>query len=325
MRRFPKIRAAIMAQKFELAQALLRDISPVGLGLSRLPELLKLYRLAGAAGQGVDAVGDFLGEFDADCPTRTSDQWVRTLLDSEQWERAESYLRGWIRQVPQQPIATHLLDALTAMTMPQRVPNTFTSAVADLYAEDYEATQAMSRYMAPTSMEGVLKGLSTTKREIALDAGCGTGLLGHALNSLYNRVTGLDLSPRALDFARRSGNYRELECCDLLDFLPADFSRFDLIAAADSFQSFGDLKELIADCLSALTPEGWLVFTLRAGPLTEHGYFLQPTGEFIHTPPYVIECLGENGIPGGSIKRLALRSIGGHPFYGLLIAVQRPH
>ncbi len=58
-----------------------------------------------------------------------------------------------------------------------------------------------------------------------LDLGCGTGLMARALEGIAGSLAGIDLSPRMLAEARRTGLYARLHEGDLRDFLGAEPAR----------------------------------------------------------------------------------------------------
>ena len=113
---------------------------------------------------------------------------------------------------------------------------------------------------------------------------------------------------------------------DLLDYLkaPDNQQRFDLIAAADTFNYFGDLSELLPTCFAALKKDGWLVFTLEFGETYGETYQLEVHGRYTHPPGYLMEQLGECGIEGGEMHRAVLRKENGVDVNGLLVAAQKP-
>ena len=68
----------------------------------------------------------------------------------------------------------------------------------DDWAADYEKTVADWRYEAPGQVAQMLRaGLSA--ESVILDAGCGTGLVGQALNEAgFKAIDGIDVSSRSL-------------------------------------------------------------------------------------------------------------------------------
>lgn len=87
----------------------------------------------------------------------------------------------------------------------------------DDWAGDYDRDLANWGYEAPVVASGKLRALADDPAAPVLDAGCGTGLTGRALQTAgFQTIDGIDLSEDSLAIAARTGIYRHL--------LPVDFS-----------------------------------------------------------------------------------------------------
>jgi SAM-dependent methyltransferase len=97
-----------------------------------------------------------------------------------------------------------------------------------------------------------------------LDAGCGTGAALTTYLKAYGTVTGVDISPLALDFCRRRDASR-LACASVLD-LPFAPASFDLVASFDVLYERAVLNDLsaIREFARVLTPGGSLLLRLPA-------------------------------------------------------------
>lgn len=103
------------------------------------------------------------------------------------------------------------------------------------------------------------------ERARLLDLCCGTGQLASALIKLGYNVTGIDNSPKMLDFARRNA--------PAANFVRADARRFNLpdsfdvvVSTFDSLNHFLSLEELSAvfrQTRRALAPAGWFFFDMN--------------------------------------------------------------
>ena len=70
-----------------------------------------------------------------------------------------------------------------------------------------------------------------------LDLGCGTGhLMGALLAAGYADVKGVDLSPEAVEIARRK-SHRVIQA-DIRDYLHSDETKYTLICASDLIEHF---------------------------------------------------------------------------------------
>ena len=104
-----------------------------------------------------------------------------------------------------------------------------------------------------------------------LDVGCGGGVLSEALSKLGAQVTGLDLAEQSLQTARlhllESGLEVDYQQQDIATFSEAHQARFDVVCCLEMLEHVPDPKAIIAACLKALKPGGWLFLsTLNRTP-----------------------------------------------------------
>lgn len=186
---------------------------------------------------------------------------------------------------PNSPQAHYQLAALVGADL-RRSPDAYIVASFDAFAESFdEQLVDVLGYDVPQQLHALITDVLEPGRTYdTLDAGCGTGLCGGFLRPLAKTLTGLDLSPKMLDFARARGVYDALVCEELTAFLESRTSAYDLIVAADVLIYFGDLEPIMAAAAKALRPGGILAVS------TEYGaddYRLGRSGRFAHSPAYV--------------------------------------
>lgn len=87
-----------------------------------------------------------------------------------------------------------------------------------------------------------------------LDIGCGTGWLANELTP-YGSVTGIDLSPAAIEHGRRRYPTVRLECGSFDSFISKN-ERFDMIVAADSLAHVPDQPLFLNSVRDLLKPGG---------------------------------------------------------------------
>lgn len=106
-----------------------------------------------------------------------------------------------------------------------------------------------------------------------LDAGCGTGLVGEALQSLgYAELDGLDYSREMLDEAAGKGLYRHLVQADLSRPLQFEDHAYDAVVCAGTF-TYGHVRsEAFAELIRVTRPGGKICFTIREGSYEDYGY-----------------------------------------------------
>ena len=252
---------------------------------------------------------------------------LRCLVEDGNHDSALSRCQTWYQVVPGSAIAAHMQAAIQGDNTPERASAEYVAKTFDSFADSFDTVLKNLEYRAPQlvgHLVGETLGIPAADRNV-LDAGCGTGLAGPFLKPFAKSLTGVDLSSKMIQQAIDRKCYDQLQVADLLDYLkaPENQQRFDLIAAADTFNYFGDLSELLPTCFAALQKDGWLVFTLEFGEAFGETYQLEVHGRYTHPPGYLMEQLGECGIEGGEMHRTVLRKENGVDVNGLLIAVQK--
>jgi len=161
------------------------------------------------------------------------------------------------------------------------------------------------------------------KRARVLDIGCGGGLLSERFAASGAQVTGIDLSPAAIDAAKKHAHeaglaidYRVLAPCGLLREIQKPF---DIIICAEVLEHVDDLRGFLADALKMLKSSGLFFFgtinkTIRARLLAvfvaENILHMIPKGthdfnKFIK-PSLLVRILKENNVETMEIKGMSL-------------------
>ncbi len=134
----------------------------------------------------------------------------------------------------------------------------------DGWAEKYEADVVGMGYRTPAVAAGLFGRHVPLDAGPLLDAGCGTGLLGHVLHDMgYGDVVGLDASKEMLAVAGRKGAYSALHhgCLgDVLDFADDQFAATGAIGVFSPGHAEPDaFRELIR----VTRPGGVVAFSIR--------------------------------------------------------------
>ena len=145
--------------------------------------------------------------------------------------------------------------------------------VYDNWAEKYDEENLRKGYRLATLGTGYVARHVPKGTGPILDAGCGTGLVGEALNILgYSDITGIDISPEMLAVAEGRGVYSKIAVQDLGEPLPNPNGSF---AAFLCFASFGPGHAPV-DCLDELVrvvrTGGHAIFNLREDTYVEQGF-----------------------------------------------------
>jgi predicted TPR repeat methyltransferase len=240
-------------------------------------------------------------------------------------EEAASIYREWLRAVPDDPVATHLVSATSGESHPPRASNGFIASVFGRAAPEFDAGLAKLGYQAPRLIfEHAMSALDPTRVGLnILDLGCGTGLCAEWFRPLARRIVGVDLAPEMLEQARTRGCYDELICEEITTYAARCTERFDLITAADVFCYFGDLSTGMAAIAPLLSPEGRFVFSVEELPTDTGGYVLLEHGRYAHSASYLSQALAQAGLVSGVPRRAVLRSERGAPVHGLVSSARR--
>lgn len=242
-------------------------------------------------------------------------------------DKAANVYREWLSEEPDNAQARHHLAACTGQAVPGRASDAYVESTFDGFANSFDAKLAVLHYRAPELVaEAVQRFLGEPARTLnVLDAGCGTGLCGPMLAPYARRLDGVDLSGGMLDKARPRQVYDALHKAELTEFIQRTPASYDLIVSADTLCYFGDLSAVIRAAHGALTPLGWLVFTVEAWleqPAPE-GFHLNPHGRYSHSAEYVRKVLSDAGFEVQELSQAELRKENLQPVQGWVVVARR--
>src|SRR4051812_16450113 len=118
-------------------------------------------------------------------------------------------------------------------------------------------------------VEAALGRLMVLERAEILDLGCGSGEMLELLSS-YGTVSGVDVNPHAVEWARRRGlgDVREASAEDL----PHDDRRFDLVTCLDVLEHLDDDAAGLPEIARVPRSAGLLLVTVPAYPRLFSGH-----------------------------------------------------
>jgi predicted TPR repeat methyltransferase len=208
-----------------------------------------------------------------------------------------------------------------AAPMPAAPPSDFVEALFDEYAPNFdEALVGKLGYRVPELLLAAIQKQPKRRYNLALDLGCGTGLMGERLRPHVQQLIGYDISAAMLKKAAAKNVYDGLEQVDLQKLGQVVLSP-DLITAADVLMYVGALGRLFADVAAMLTQDGLFAFSVEA--LDGEGYALRDSRRYAHSEDYVRELLATHGFKLQSLTRETIRMDRNAPIEGLIVVAGR--
>ncbi|WP_425487058.1 methyltransferase domain-containing protein [Microvirga makkahensis] len=220
------------------------------------------------------------------------------------------------------------LARLGALPADEAMSGGYVRALFDEYAPKFERHLTKSlAYCGPELIaDGLRRACSRRVRDYrfgpTLDLGCGTGLMGQALDGLCASLVGVDLSPRMLEKAERTKLYESLHETDLVSFLKrcAD-AEADLVVAADVFVYMAALDDVFRETHRVLRREGLFAFTVQAHE--GEGFVLGADARYAHGERYLRELADANAFTTVILEGVSTREDRGVPVPGFLAVMQR--
>ncbi len=204
------------------------------------------------------------------------------------------------------------LAKLGAMAPDDAISEGYVRALFDNYADGFDAhlTGALA-YRGPAILNAaIVTACANLKRspefKLAIDLGCGTGLMARELGARAGRIEGVDISSKMIAVAARTGLYAALNVGEVVDELdrraPASA---DLIVAADVLVYLGDLFPLFREAARVLQPGGLFAFTVQSHG--GHGFNLGVDARYAHSEEYLRTVADVSGMPVVSFAKASTR------------------
>jgi predicted TPR repeat methyltransferase len=245
------------------------------------------------------------------------------LMSSRLFEPARQCLGRALQEEPRDPMAGHLLAALSGENLDRPVDG-YVRQLFDASAVSFDA-DLVSRlgYGIPREMVDALRAVESAPAVPwdVLDLGCGTGLVGVEVAPHTRHLVGVDLAPNMIERARRRNIYTDLHCADLMTVL-ARGGRYDVVAAADVFIYVGKLDAVIPAIRRVLKPGGLFSFSAEAVEAADEpapqGYCLGSMGRFAHSADYLRQLAQRNGFGIEVLRNTRIRFEHRRPVEGWL-------
>ncbi|PWD42363.1 SAM-dependent methyltransferase [Gordonia paraffinivorans] len=162
---------------------------------------------------------------------------------------------------------------------PHRLPDSYFHA---MYAADDDPWGFSSRWYERRKYALTLAALSSPRYGSAFEPGCSIGVLSAELATRCDRLLCIDVSPRAVDLARRrlaAAPHAQVRSGDIVEDWPVG-ERFDLIVLSEVlyYLDADALDDLVGRLPGSLTPDGEVVAVHWRWPVADY----PQTGDAVH-------------------------------------------
>jgi predicted TPR repeat methyltransferase len=245
-------------------------------------------------------------------------------------EEAVAALGEALRLDPDDELGARIdLSRLGAVSADDAISEGYVRALFDSYAEGFDAhLTGVLAYRGPAVvMAAILAACAKVGRKpefsLALDLGCGTGLMAREIGARARRIEGVDLSPKMIAVAARTGLYAALNTGEVVDELDRRAPESaDLVVAADVVVYLGDLFPLFREAARVLKPGGLFAFTAQSH--TGHGFSLGVDARFSHSDDYLRTVADDCGLAIAHFASVSTRQDRGFDVPGYAMVLMRP-
>ncbi|WP_027165948.1 methyltransferase domain-containing protein [Mesorhizobium sp. WSM3224] len=278
-----------------------------------------------ASGEPAQAAELLLGALDL--VPRWAAGWFRLGEMQEAAGLLDQAARAWAMALKLEPadrlgaaLKLELIGKAPAAAAP---PSAFVETLFDHYADSFEDSLVRKLgYGLPDFLGRAIRKARPGRFRLALDLGCGTGLMGERLRPFVDRLEGYDISAAMLRKAKAKGIYDLLAKADLQHFSHPGAGA-DLVVAADVFIYLGALERIVGVVANMLAEDGVFAFSLET--LAEGGDFaLLPSRRYAHSEAYARRVLLANGLAVLSLEGMVIRHDRRDPVEGLAIVAGLP-
>jgi predicted TPR repeat methyltransferase len=217
----------------------------------------------------------------------------------------------------------YTLASLGAEAPADAAPAAFVRELFDEYAQRFDRHLVERlEYRVPQLVSDALDALALPASAAIVDLGCGTGLCAPLLRPRAARLEGVDLSNAMLERAHRLELYDQLTCDELVAYLQARPSAYDVAVAADVLIYFGELAEPLAAVFRSLRPGGWFVFSVEAGETAP--FELRATRRYAHERGWLRATTAAQGFETLRFDDVVLRTESRVDVAGHLVVLRKP-
>ncbi|MEM9097439.1 MAG: methyltransferase [Pseudomonadota bacterium] len=206
---------------------------------------------------------------------------------------------------------------------PDRAPEAYVTTLFDQQAPQFdEILVARLGYRVPEMIAEALRDAELGPFTRALDVGCGTGLVGVALEGRLGQLIGVDLSEEMLAETDDRDLYDQLFVGEAIQFLKEEGTPFDLIVAADVLPYLGGLETFFAALRPCLTEGGVLALSTETLPeraFDTRGWKVGTKTRFAHAESYLRALIASHQLEIVTFKEITVRMDEGEGIPGHLV------
>lgn len=256
-------------------------------------------------------------------------EWLITLGDvyiklNNTENARQAYLLAKYKS-PSHPNVDFYLASYFGGVPPTKAPVEQLTLMFNAYADHFNSHLVNKLdYKAPIQLkEQFCRFNKKNKIKLALDLGCGTGLIGQEFAGLYQSIDGVDISQKMLDVCADTGLYRKLYKEEISNFIADKNTLYDLVVCADVFVYIGDLFNIFELIYKLLDKQGWVSFSIEESNDETKEYKLDNTKRFSHSTSYIKKLSNSVGFEIIEIKKEKIRNEKNSPVTGFNILLRK--
>ena len=206
------------------------------------------------------------------------------LLYQTEPQAALDVAKIWQTNAPDNAFANRTLAAFEQK--PRGGDEAYAKALFDSFAQIYDTRMSEIKY----DIFQKIKDLKISFDGAVLDLGCGTGLAAQNLKTSKSVWTGVDISSKMLEIARKKALYQNLYAQDIVDFLTSDKPKSDIVLLLDVLEYTKECEKICSLCFPAK-----LILSFEKAPSRVKTFKLSPQGRYQHNEKYIAQILQNAG------------------------------
>jgi predicted TPR repeat methyltransferase len=217
-------------------------------------------------------------------------------------------VRGWVRAMPDDPVARHLSAAQAKIPpFPEAASAACVRAQHDRLATVRGEALPLGGWHAANLLASMVAGtLGPGPSSLdVLDAGCGTGAAGLLLRPWARTLAGVDISPRMVEYAAARGCYDRLDAAEALTHLQGQPDALDLLVLVDVLAQTGPVGRWLDASVRALRAEGSVVLSVDVHD-GDQPWALRADGRYAHDVPATVAAVEAAGM---AVRALHVASV----------------